>query len=109
MSEASPLVSHARGPGGVCMYVMDQQTSMDRHTIFAFWTGDPYQFLRESIEENSLATTKQERLARRRERERHARSQKQLKKGKLDLLDAEKEGVKVTKSEGSATISICLL
>ena len=24
-SEASPLVSHARGPGGVCMYVVDRQ------------------------------------------------------------------------------------
>ncbi len=42
-SEASPLVSHARGPGSVCMYVHRGPAGrhMDRHTIFAFVTRDP--------------------------------------------------------------------
>ncbi len=43
-SEASPLVSHARGPGGVCMYVCLPWTGkavMDQHTIFAFVIRDP--------------------------------------------------------------------
>ncbi len=38
-SEASPLVSHARGPGGVYVYVC--MSTVDRHTIFAFVTCDP--------------------------------------------------------------------